>query len=641
MKEQNVACLIIKSFVIAVSLSLDYSLLNSQQLHNFVTESTFTGLQLAINKFAFFFYPNKISAIPVLGGIYCLLLLTNRIPLLLKKTNIFLSGLFSLCLIIGISYNTFESLQIFYSGALNLLLAAVAFIGFFMLAQIIFKIIFYLLNCVIERLIPQRKSSIIFSGMEHSLLKRPFIFSMGVMLLAWLPYCILLFPGTISYDAYTQISQALGYVPLSTHHPPFMTGLMGAAVYIGRKFANDNAGLFVFVFLQTIFQAVVCAYTFVILKRIQVSEKCQKYLLIFFAFFPMFPLNAMAMNKDGLFSSVFMLFVLMIIEAVLIEEADYRPRKLVFIFLILFLLTLSRNNGIHIIFLTLPFLIIVLKKKYRKQWIALFFCVILGSQMAAKIVYPAIGFEKGSVVEALSVPLQQMARYVKYHKEEISKEDEKRIRRILHYDTLDKDYDPNLSDPIKSYVSYSVLGATKIITADDLKEFSIAWLHGLEKHPLTYVEATIGNTSNYYCLNTVDNLGYEGYYRLSPINKLKKHYHFSSPKLLMRGADLLEGFWLIVRNLPGIALLFTTGFYVWTVLLMVMFMIGKKCYRGIILFFPSIAIVISCLLSPQNGNARYMRPVMLTIWIVIIAALKYMQECNTIDGEMVNEERDK
>ncbi|MDD3746252.1 MAG: DUF6020 family protein [Anaerostipes sp.] len=77
--------------------------------------------------------------------------------------------------------------------------------------------------------------------------------------------------------------------------------------------------------------------------------------------------------------------------------------------------------------------------------------------------------------------MQQVARNVKYHKKDISKKDEQRIRRILHYDTLGKDYNPDLSDPIKSYVSYSVMGAVKNISGDDVKEFMIAWSHGLKQ----------------------------------------------------------------------------------------------------------------------------------------------------------------
>ena len=60
------------------------------------------------------------------------------------------------------------------------------------------------------------------------------------------------------------------------------------------------------------------------------------------------------------------------------------------------------------------------------------------------------GVKPGGKQEMLSIPFQQTARYVKYYGNDVSTEEEKVIRKVLDYDTIGKNYDPDLSDPVKN-----------------------------------------------------------------------------------------------------------------------------------------------------------------------------------------------
>lgn len=620
---------IIKTIFITLSLTLRYNLIDKPKVYEYLQEQKVEGILYYLKKMGYYFNDNKIYVALIALAVGSLIYLTETKIKVKKKENFILpllAAIFAFCLLIGVSFNRFESLKLLYSGGINLLVALIAWFGFYLIAEICIRVLFYGMDQARERQILIRDGKKIASRMESQLSKKPFLFSCMMMLICWLPYWVILFPGTISYDGYTQISQFMGYVPLSTHHPPFMTALMGSVIWIGRKLGSDNLGLCIYVTIQYILQAIGFAYAIKILDRMKVSYKIEKYLLLYFSLFPMYPLNAMNLNKDSLFAVVFLLFVLSAIQRIVRREEVYTGKQMVYDLLIIGLMILMRNNGIHILLVTLPFMIIAVTKQSRKQWILILVVAILFSQGLTKVVYPALGFHKGSVVEAMSVPMQQVARNVKYHEKDITKADEKRIRRILHYDTLAQDYDPNLSDPIKSYVSYSVMGATKNITGDDVKEFMIAWLHGLKDHPLTYIEATLANTDNYYSLNTKDDLGYEGQYRISRLNKMIVNYTFESPKVLMKMADCLEGFWEFGKNLPLFGLLFSTGTYTWIALLLMGYQLRQKQYRNLVMYLPFIAIVISCMLGPQNGNARYIRPIMLTIWIAVIIGMLYSKE---------------
>ena len=57
--------------------------------------------------------------------------------------------------------------------------------------------------------------------------------------------------------------------------------------------------------------------------------------------------------------------------------------------------------------------------------------------------------EASSMGEMLSVPLQQTARFVKYHEEDVSASDKEIIDSIVDYSILADNYDPRIADPIK------------------------------------------------------------------------------------------------------------------------------------------------------------------------------------------------
>ena len=67
-----------------------------------------------------------------------------------------------------------------------------------------------------------------------------------------------------------------------------------------------------------------------------------------------------------------------------------------------------------------------------------------------KAILPMAGVKPGGKQEMLSIPFQQTARYVKYYGNDVSNGVEKVIRKVLDYDTIGKNYDPDLSDPVKN-----------------------------------------------------------------------------------------------------------------------------------------------------------------------------------------------
>ena len=89
----------------------------------------------------------------------------------------------------------------------------------------------------------------------------------------------------------------------------------------------------------------------------------------------------------------------------------------------------------------------------------------------------------------LSIPFQQTARYVKYYGNDVSTEEEKVIRKVLDYDTIGKNYDPDLSDPVKNTYKQK---------DEYLKDYFNIWFEMLKKHPTAYIQATLNGTYGYW-----------------------------------------------------------------------------------------------------------------------------------------------
>ena len=105
-----------------------------------------------------------------------------------------------------------------------------------------------------------------------------------------------------------------------------------------------------------------------------------------------------------------------------------------------------------------------------------------------------MNIENGNIGEALSIPLQQFARVMKYN--ELTDQEEKEI---MNYTNLSKEqiingYTPTLSDPIKGYFNEEYFSNNKL-------EFIKLYLKLAIKYPKDTLLAFIFNNYGYYAPN--------------------------------------------------------------------------------------------------------------------------------------------
>ena len=278
---------------------------------------------------------------------------------------------------------------------------------------------------------------------------------------------------------------------------------------------------------------------------------------------------------------------------------------LILIIILLILICLFRNNGIHVLILSLPFTLIIARKKW-KQLLTVMVCVFGFYGVFDKVILPYYKITPGSIREVLSVPFQQTARLAKYHGNEFTEEEIAVIDKILGYDDLAERYDPELADPVKNEFN-------KYATDEELLNYFDVWFKMFFKHPLTYINATISNIYGYFYPATYD------WYVYTKLNeKLPEagyDYHFISELEPLR--DFIRGYSTVFKYIPVIKLTVNCGFYTWSYLLFIVVLILQKKSKYIILLTPALSLILMNLAGPANTYFRYVLPYAVTIFTVL------------------------
>lgn len=476
---------------------------------------------------------------------------------------------------------------------------------------IMFKIIFEIINYLFDYMDKENKKDN--QKKKNKLMQlfdnHPFIFSIVTILLLWLIYIIAFYPGILSPDPSFQLLQYFNidnkyseYVNLidknviiTNHHPVLHTLLLGFFTNIGIKFFSSfNIGLFIYTIFQTIILSSTLSYTIKFMKEINISLKYRKICLLIYSLVPVFPLYALSPVKDVIFGSLIILYIISIYKFIKFKK-QIKFKDIILEIILMVLITLFRNNGIHVILLSFPFLIFTNKENLFK-FILIFISTILIYFSYSKIILPHFKITNGSIREVLSVPFQQTARYVKEHKKEVTKKEKFIIDKLLNYDTIDTRYNPKLADPVKNEFN-------KDYTDKDLKNYFDVWFTEFKKHPITYVEATIENTYGYFY--PIETNWYVHVKGKKIVNNYGFDYHFNMLKPIR---TILKDFAITFPYIPFIGLIINIGFNSWILLFMLSYMIYKRKYKDIIYLIPSFILLLVCFVSPANTYFRYALP---------------------------------
>lgn len=420
-----------------------------------------------------------------------------------------------------------------------------------------------------------------------------FFLCMILIMIAWIPIFLRCYPGVVTNDSLVQIYQGIGSTDMTSHHPVIHTLLIGIFLNIGNNIKDYNLGIALYSIFQMIVMASIFSYSLIFMRKKKVPVICRIIALIYYMFYQVHAYYAISMWKDVLFGGVFLLTVMMLIDMVCEKEKYFSKKVNIIKFVILITLTMSlRNNGLYAIVLSVPFFIYFYRKNFKKICLLIVatFFVYFSLSTGLKA---AFNVKAGNIREALSIPMQQLARTVKNHKDELDDSEKDEITRFIKLtpDEISEKYNPKISDPIKDYFDGDEFSNNK-------PEFIDTWIKLLKKYPKDYIDAFVENCYGYWypeathwvTLNFTQDDESLGIYE----------DHKIESKIIDRYKEIVDN-----RTIPVISMLYSIGFMVWVLIVLLGKILIRKELKKIIIFIPLITLIVTTIASPVFCEFRY------------------------------------
>lgn len=581
----------------------------------------FISINLDVNTPGHFIEANHIFYIILVGLYIGLFYKTMEIK---DKRACICSGilalLFSSFEVIGYSVHQYGDLSGVLGSPIILLKAFFKWIGY---VATFYALVYFLFTQVLSKWKTRQKR-------EYRFFKNntvSFVLTTMILLLAYLPYFLTQFPGSYSIDSISEMSSALYSMDnLINHHPVFHIWIISICLNIGRALGGLTAGIAIYSIFQMLFTAITFSFMLYYMAKKGVSVWIRVLTLIFVAFYPPFAFYSITMWKDVPFALALVWFIIALFEMTCYQQNFFKSWKWQVLLIISSLLViLFRNNGIYVILFTIPFLIFFAKGNRKKVSILsvgliAFYLLLKGP------IFNVLHIQDGPPREALSVPLQQIARTVKYKEEELTQRQKEVIYRYLPVDNIGEKYYPLISDSVKDQFNNELFQENK-------GDFFKVWFELLLKYPRIYIESFLAGSSGYWYPEEInwiipDWIEYE--------NAPLEFQQSKKPIITLQTLEILQTR-VNKRDIPIISMFFSIGFAVWTVLFLVIYAIYRKKYQLLLIFIPILALWLTTMASPVWCEYRYIYGLFTTLPFLFIMTLwKGKQEKSQEEEENEN-----
>lgn len=319
-----------------------------------------------------------------------------------------------------------------------------------------------------------------------------------LLLLCWSPYLLALYPGCVLPDALSSINQALGNLPLSNHHPVFFT-LFLKVFLTSFGFLGINRALFIYTLVQTSIFAGSLTYFLHWLAKYGLAGRTQWLAFFYFALAPVFPIYALNIQKDTLFSVFLFLFTLKLIDVFIAPEMKM-SEQIGFVTTAV-LTSFYRGNGLYVVVACMLVVPVYLIKQKRGQLAAKIFIPYF--VLTFLVIHPLIGkiAQPTETAESFGIPLQQVSRTVALQGK-VDQSSKRYLNELLPLKEY-KNYAPMLVDNIKWNSKFN-----NHLLQQQPKRFLAVWLRLLKPNLKIYCEAYLLNTYGFWAPFEKNNYGF-------------------------------------------------------------------------------------------------------------------------------------
>lgn len=433
------------------------------------------------------FFSNSVFSLPLIAVYYLTIRQAFRTSLdrRYKITSMALALVFSFSIIIGSNIETFETTRICSAAT------AIEIVGLLPISYSLFLLLLTFLNekHPIICIAPSKEAT---EGKS-----RETLFSF-LILAGWLPVFMAFYPGIYGYDSIYQTAQMLGGEGLSSHHPVIHTALINACLGFGiNVLGQAEPGMAMY----SVIQMLIMSFAFGSLTQVVWQRSSSKPLtaltICWFALCPLNSLFAISCTKDVLFTGFLCLALsswLKLADATSTKHECKKRRRGYLSFALFATIALLLRNNALIAYLPSVAIIIATTSFSKKNS---GHCGLKGALVAPILlclvvtgpVYSLAGVSKDTTIrESLSVPLQQMARTMVYHAEDLDNDERNYVNALI---PGWQNYQPGISDQVKGSLNTELL-------ANDPNCFCHMYVKiGLE-HPITYTDSFLLNTVGYW-----------------------------------------------------------------------------------------------------------------------------------------------
>lgn len=508
-------------------------------------------------------------------------------------------------LVFGYSFRYTNSWDLIFMDSFHLLISGVVFAGYYVLAVRLFQM-------VIRYLCKKAQESKTSCGKWTILLFETHAFAgpLLVIMIFWSPYILAKFPGASMPETLAEMRQFY-WGTINNYYPPLHTIMLSLIMQLGNLLGSYTLGFFLNLVLQLAMLLSAFSYGFLLMKRWKTPYLFRYLALGIICMTQFFPMESTVVEKDIPYTACVVFLMLLLAELVrTIKDSEPLSKKQIAGLILVCLGTAGfRNEGIYLVLVSAVAAIAygwsVIGKENLKKWKSILVAflipvvLILGYQ---KVLLPACGVEDNGPKEALSIPFQQTARYVRDYGAEVTAEEAEIIGKVLDYENLAELYDPITSDPVK-YTYHAE-------TTGELLDYFRVWAIQLVKHPANAVEATMNNAYGWFYQE-----GYtQNYMMTSRIDGQDVRWEINQPAKLAGVRQVMERVAKLLSRVPVLNWFENAGMVSMLLILLVAVWIGAGKKRYLVAVSPLIVAVLVCIAGPTfNYQMRYIMPVMFSV----------------------------
>lgn len=498
---------------------------------------------------------------------------------------------FATFMVFGVAIDQLHDLRPLFSGAARATLLLFTWLSL--------TWIFYLLCLTSYRLISKKLAE---KPTEHTRRHIPAWVIILVLIIGWLPYLVIFFPGTICVDNLDMYAWAHnlpdGY--FCSHQCVVPTLILGFLPdFYNTLFGSFTLGTFFLVVTSTVLLLFAVLYAIHTMEKLGAPFWLQVLTLLWFAFCPIFGFFSQWIGKDTISLSLglffFSLFALALKD---IQKFCKKPHLLIGLCVTGVLLGLFRHERILLIFLCFVILIIfALKNKIKKTTILILILPIICTPVIDKSLEYVTHADSDSSKDTLGMLYNLTARYARDSHETIPDNEREDIEQVLgDYDRLASDYLAYSADPVKNPEKKD---------ADHGRYLKTWFAQGL-RHPLIYLSGIAEQSYGFWALAPQNDFDQDWVFSTSVFTGIKEGQPY--PGQYRENKEPQQAFLNFLdtlRNAPLIGLLNKSGFYVWALFFVAGYAFYTKDKKCLCFLLPFFFMWLVCLASPLAASIRY------------------------------------